>query len=59
MEYLNSISEDDKQQLCRFWLRGLCMFSIQQCKYSHGIEDLIYVKNDEEVDLDAKPKDYN
>lgn len=59
-EYLDSTPDDFKEQLCRFWLRGLCMFSKDICKYAHGIEDLIFKKyNNEVLDFDGKVKDYN
>ena len=59
-EYLDSTPDDFKEQLCRFWLRGLCMFSKDICKYAHGIEDLIFKKyNNEVLDFDGKVIDYN
>lgn len=29
-----------KKSLCRFFLRGLCIYSAKQCDFSHGIADL-------------------
>lgn len=59
-EYLDSTPSDYKEELCRFWLRGLCLFSKDVCKYAHDIDDLIFKKyNNEVLDFDGKLKDYN
>jgi hypothetical protein len=31
-----------KQSFCRFYLRGLCVFSAKACPFAHGVWDLIY-----------------
>lgn len=31
---------DEKESLCRYYLRGLCVFKKDVCKYSHGVDDL-------------------
>ncbi|KAL4453230.1 hypothetical protein ABPG73_022085 [Tetrahymena malaccensis] len=49
-EYLQMQFKNQKKKLCRYWLRGLCIFEKQQCQYSHGIEDLIYEAYDEKID---------
>lgn len=36
------------------------MFPAANCKYAHGISDLIFTAyNNEIIDYDGKPKDYN
>jgi hypothetical protein len=42
--YINSVPERPKESLCRFYLRGLCLFEAKDCRMSHGINDLIYHK---------------
>ncbi|EAR82184.1 3'-5' exonuclease (macronuclear) [Tetrahymena thermophila SB210] len=49
-EYLSKQYKNQKKKLCRYWLRGLCIFEKQQCQYSHGIEDLVYEAYDEKID---------
>jgi len=40
-----------KKSLCRFYLRGLCVYSAKDCDFSHGVWDLDYDywKEDEEI----------
>ena len=33
-----------KKILCHQWQRGFCSFTPKQCKYAHGLSDLIYEK---------------
>jgi len=49
---------DGKSQLCRFFMRGLCIFDNQTCKFAHGIGDLVWkelrIEDYENGDLDQK-----
>ena len=31
-----------KKTLCRFYLRGLCIYSSKECTFAHGVWDLNY-----------------
>lgn len=44
-EYLNLPTA--KNFLCRYWLRGLCVFRNKDCRFAHGFEDL-------KINLDLK-----
>jgi len=48
-EYLEKRTDNKKKQLCRFYLRGSCIFTPEQCHFSHGVEDLIFEKPDLEL----------
>jgi hypothetical protein len=37
-EYMNR--PYTKHYLCRYWLRGLCVFRNEDCRCAHGFEDL-------------------
>lgn len=43
-----------KKSLCRFYLRGLCILSREDCQFAHGIGDLNYfpLAEGEEVEFD-------
>ena len=49
---------DRKSELCPFFMRGLCIFDCQTCRFAHGINDLIWKELRIEVyengDLDQK-----
>ncbi len=32
----------EKESFCRFYLRGLCVFSAKECPFAHGVWDLIF-----------------
>jgi hypothetical protein len=31
-----------KQSFCRFYLRGLCIYTAKDCPFAHGVWDLNY-----------------
>lgn len=43
-----------KRVLCRFYLRGLCVYRSKECRFSHGVWDLDYHywKEGEFIDYD-------
>lgn len=43
-----------KKSLCRYYLRGLCVLSREECQFAHGIKDLDYspMAEGEEVEYD-------
>jgi len=45
-EYLANKQPDSKKHLCRFFLKGKCLFDAAQCHFSHGPDDLIFEKPD-------------
>ena len=45
---------DGKSSICRFFLRGLCIFPASGCKFAHGPEDLQFKKLPYE-DMDTNP----
>jgi len=44
--YLENPPPDRKTKFCRFFIRGCCIFSAQECHYAHGVSDLIFKKID-------------
>jgi len=48
-EYLERKFPDGKKQLCRFYIRGSCIFTAEQCHFAHGVLDLIFDKPDLEL----------
>jgi hypothetical protein len=47
------VEEKRKQSLCRFFVRGLCIFSKEECRFSHGIDDLDFQEyNGEHIEYD-------
>lgn len=36
------VVEKRKKSLCRFYVRGLCIKSREDCHFSHGIDDIDY-----------------
>jgi len=48
---------EGKSQLCRFFMRGLCIFDAQTCKFAHGIKDLSFKQLDiEELEKGSSNK---
>jgi hypothetical protein len=45
---------EKKKSLCRYYLRGLCIYDENNCSFSHGIHDLNYTPwtPDEVVEYD-------
>ncbi|KRX01440.1 Ribonuclease H-like domain [Pseudocohnilembus persalinus] len=61
--YLNSKIPYEKETLCRFYLRGCCRFTKEECKYAHDLNDLKNFQKlsqmEREIDFKYKIKDYD
>lgn len=40
--YLYNTLPNQKTTLCKFYMKGNCMFDEEECKYSHSIQQLNY-----------------
>ena len=36
--YINNREHPFKASMCRFYLRGMCIFKKEHCKYAHGMD---------------------
>ena len=57
-EYFATQKPECKKHLCRFFLKGKCLFDASQCHFSHGIDDLIFEKPDLESNLQKIKETY-
>ena len=55
--YRSQNLKDSKSQLCRFFMRGLCIFNKDDCQFAHGVNDILYKKVDISI-YDQKFSDY-
>ena len=59
-EYCKLNPSDRKKSLCRFYLRGLCLFDKETCNYSHGVDDLVFQSyQGEPIAWNYERTDYN
>lgn len=56
MEEIDPLQQEipRKKSLCRFYVRGLCIFKKEDCQFSHGLSDINYHywQEGEEVETD-------
>lgn len=42
-----------KKFICSPWMRGFCFFRKADCIHAHGVDDLVYTKDDFSYDAQA------
>ena len=45
-QYMDSKYVNEKSSICKFYMKGLCMFTEEECKYCHSFDTLKYVPRD-------------